>query len=228
MRHVEVIGSEPHPAGSPAMAKVAVYLQSRLRQLGLEVEVEVEVEPMVMRDATTSVTLRVVVGRLPGRAPTGAVAFIAHPDSVAAGPGAGDNATGVATLLETARALSTRPPRNDVLFVFDDGEEMGDYPGGHLFADNHPWAKDVKLAVGLDTAAWGVPSLMQDSNDNGQLIPAYAGGVAHPIAFGLDASTNRDDPAEIGVFRSRGIPAIELEDTYANVNHTRRATPWTA
>src|SRR6266511_3804175 len=38
---------------------------------------------------------------------------------------------------------------------------------------------------------------------------------------GLDASTNREDDAEIDPFRQRGLPGIELEDTYANViQHT--------
>ena len=81
--------------------------------------------------------------------------------------------------------------------------------------------RDVKLVVGLDTAAWGVPFLMQDSEHNGTLIQGYANGVDHPVALGFDASTNREDDAEIDPFRQRGVPGIELEDTYANVvQHT--------
>src|SRR5215218_1512565 len=81
--------------------------------------------------------------------------------------------------------------------------------------------RDVRLVVGLDTAAWGVPSLMQDSPNNGTLIRGYATGAGHPVAFGFDASTNRHDAGEIDVFRRRGIPGIELEDTYADVvQHT--------
>jgi hypothetical protein len=141
---------------------------------------------------------------------------------VAMGPGAGDNATGAATLIETARALTAGPRlRNDVVFVFDDGEELGVYRGGELFAADHSWARDVRLVVGIDTAAWGVPFVMQDSDDNGVLIRGYANAVDNPIAMGLDAGTNRDDDAEIGAFRRRGVPGIEIEDTYANVRqHT--------
>jgi len=107
------------------------------------------------------------------------------------------------------------------MFLFDDGEELGDYRGGHMFAERHPWMKDVRLVVGLDTAAWGVPFLMQDSNNNGTLVRGYASGVDHPVALGFDASTNRGDNSEIDLFRRRGLPGIELEDTYANVNqHT--------
>jgi Peptidase family M28 len=125
-------------------------------------------------------------------------------------------------LLEAARALASGDRRrNDVIVLFDDGEELGDYRGGELFAAHHPWRHLVRIVIGLDTAAWGVPFLMQDSPDNGVLIDGYAAGAVHPVALGLDASTNREDPAEIGAFRSRGVPGIELEDTYADVvQHT--------
>jgi len=122
MTHVRAIAKQPHPAGSAAMVQVAGYLARQLERLGLEVQ------PLVVRDPQTGVTLHVVAGRLRGHDPTGAVLFVAHPDSVAQGPGGGDNATGAATLLETARALTSGPPmRNDVIFLFDDGEELGDY-----------------------------------------------------------------------------------------------------
>ena len=76
MAHVRAIAKEPHPAGSAAMAQVATYLTTQLQRLGLEVE------PLVARDPRTGVTLHVVAARLGGRAPTGAVLFVAHPDSV--------------------------------------------------------------------------------------------------------------------------------------------------
>lgn len=50
----------------------------------------------------------------------------AHFDSVAAGPGAADNATGVALVLASARFLSTLPGRRrTVTFAFFDEEELG-------------------------------------------------------------------------------------------------------
>jgi acetylornithine deacetylase/succinyl-diaminopimelate desuccinylase-like protein len=42
------------------------------------------------------------------------IVLMAHMDSVAAGPGAGDDASGVATILETIRALKARKEQMDV------------------------------------------------------------------------------------------------------------------
>ena len=55
------------------------------------------------------------------------VLLMAHSDSVAAGPGAGDDGSGVAVLLETIRALKARAPQagRPVTALFSDGEEPG-------------------------------------------------------------------------------------------------------
>lgn len=49
----------------------------------------------------------------------------AHLDSVVAGPGVNDNGTGVATILEIARALRSTEPRLAVRFAFWGAEELG-------------------------------------------------------------------------------------------------------
>jgi Zn-dependent M28 family amino/carboxypeptidase len=49
----------------------------------------------------------------------------AHLDSVRAGPGINDNATGVAAVLEIARAVKRIAPRLDVRFAFWGAEELG-------------------------------------------------------------------------------------------------------
>lgn len=49
----------------------------------------------------------------------------AHYDAVTGSPGADDNASGVAALLELARAFATHPPRHPVRLVAFDLEELG-------------------------------------------------------------------------------------------------------
>jgi acetylornithine deacetylase/succinyl-diaminopimelate desuccinylase-like protein len=66
-----------------------------------------------------------LIASLPGSGDGPAVVVGAHLDSVSGSPGADDNASGVAVLLETARLLSEAPvPPHVVLAVFD-MEELG-------------------------------------------------------------------------------------------------------
>ena len=213
MEDVAVIARRPHPARSDAMHAVADHLASELRAAGVEVQ----------RQETEG--LHNVVGRIRGTEPTGAVLFVSHADSVPDGPGAGDNATGAATLVEMARALTAgQPLPNDVIVLLEDGEELG-FLGGWAFATDHPWMADVRAVVGLDIGAWGPPHVSQTSNDDGVVVRAYADEVRRPLAFGFFAGADADSDYETAPFRARGLPAMEIEDNYANVDqHTARDT----
>jgi Zn-dependent M28 family amino/carboxypeptidase len=70
---------------------------------------------------------------------------MAHYDSVATGPGASDNGSGVVTLPETLRALRVGPSlRNDAILAFTDGEEDGGL-GARAFVDEYSPAKLVSV-----------------------------------------------------------------------------------
>jgi Zn-dependent M28 family amino/carboxypeptidase len=98
---------------------------------------------------TTTVVSPNVVGLLPGADPALKDQYVvvsAHLDHLGIGApiegdpvyhGAMDNASGVASLLETARALTTggAPPKRSVLFVAVTGEEKG-LLGSRYFAEN--------------------------------------------------------------------------------------------
>jgi hypothetical protein len=124
-----------------------------------------------------------------------------------------------------SRALTASASlRNDVMVLLEDGEEER-FLGGVAFAAGHPWMADVKVVVGLDTGAWGPPHVIQTSEDNGLVVRSYADGVDDPLAYGFLSATDADSEYETEPFRSRGIPAIEIEDAYSNViQHTSRDT----
>jgi hypothetical protein len=76
----------------------------------------------------TNVMVHNVVADLPGNKRAAGIVLIgAHLDSWQPGTGAQDNGTGVAEVLETARAIMAinRPPRSTVRFVLFGGEEQG-------------------------------------------------------------------------------------------------------
>jgi len=114
-----------------------------------------------------------VIGRVNGSDPAlkgQAVVFTAHYDHLGRGTpegdddiynGAFDNASGVATLLETARAsmLLARPPKRSLLFIACAAEEAG-LRGSEYYAI-HPVVPAAATAADINmdgTPVWGQPS----------------------------------------------------------------------
>ncbi len=150
--HLKVIAKEPHPMGSPANAAVRDYLIQVITGMGLQPEIQTATSVLRFPGAEgiNAGTVQNVVVRLKGTASTQAILLDAHYDSADTGPGASDCGSCVVTLLETMRALKAMPPmKNDVIFVFSDGEERGDL-GAEAFASQHPWMKDVGVAINFE------------------------------------------------------------------------------
>lgn len=190
-RHIEAVASRPHPIGSPANARARDYLLSHLEGLGLETQVQRQA--VVGSETPGPAGLHIVaalpenvVARLKGTGPGKAFMLAAHYDSVPTAPGASDDGAGVATLLETARALKAGPPlKNDVVFLFTDGEEVC-LCGSLAFVTSHPWAKDVGTVLNLEArgnggAAW----LFETSEHNSRLLREFAAAAPHPVTSSL-------------------------------------------
>ena len=71
-------------------------------------------------------------------------------------PGADINASGVATLLETARVLSSKDirPKRSVLFVFFSGGEQ-QFLGSRVFVQTYPQLRRVEAFVGVQNVGYG-------------------------------------------------------------------------
>ncbi|MEO7362858.1 MAG: M28 family peptidase [Gemmatimonadaceae bacterium] len=65
-------------------------------------------------------------------------------------PGADDNASGTAAIMELARRLAARPPRRSIMIVHFDAEEVGLY-GSEFFVDAPPVPRrQMKFMLNLD------------------------------------------------------------------------------
>ncbi len=192
--HLEVIAQRPHPLGSAEHAAVRAYLVAQLRALGLEPELQ-EVVASAQYSTPRLAMVSNIVARRRGTGAGKALLLMGHYDSRGMTPGASDDGYGVATLLETARALHTAaPPPSDVIFLFTDGEEEG-LLGARAFVAEHRWAADVGVALNFDARGNAGPALMFQTGDgNGALIRELARSVPHPAANSLSQAIYRPMP----------------------------------
>jgi hypothetical protein len=133
----------------------------------------------------------VIADVLPGAGPGAdrAVLLMAHADSVAAGPGAGDDASGVATILETIRALKARKEQggHPVRVLFTDGEENGMLGAAAYLRDPVERSK-TGAVINMESRGNQGPSyLFQTSAGDSRLIDLYARSVPHFAASSLYA-----------------------------------------
>jgi hypothetical protein len=184
MSELQAIARVSHPMGSQAEADVRAYLVQQIRTLGFTPQVQTTTitQHWPGYNVYWAGTVNNVVVRLKGTANTKAILLDAHYDSVPTGPGATDCGSCVVTLLETMRALAAGPPlKNDVIFVFADGEERHDL-GAHAFATEHPWMKDVGLALNFEGMGTGGPAELYDSSpQNGWLTTEFLKGAPAPL-----------------------------------------------
>ncbi len=170
MAHVQAIAAEHHRSGTPAIRRVRQYIISQFRAFGLEPTVH---QPVWLDGLDLAHPVN-VVARLRGVTASPAFMLMAHHDSVPTGPGAADDAAGVAAILETARALTAGPrPRHDVIFAITDAEERG-LIGARTLA-SEPWIAEVGAMVNFEARGVCGPSfLFETSVNNGWLVAELA------------------------------------------------------
>jgi len=241
LRHVEAIASEPHPLGSHLAEPVRAYIIAELKALGLEPEIqrprdfrapgsEPEVNPSPSRRDVQNIVAR---RRGSGLSLKKALLLSAHYDSVPRGPGAGDDASGVAAILESLRALKAAPQlERDVIVLINEGEEVGLF-GADVFASEHPWAKDVGVVLNFDARGNSGPSYMFETSErNGWLVEQLARALPHPMATSLTVDVYRLMPndTDLTIYKRYGMPGLNFafvgglyyyhspEDTSANLD----------
>ena len=210
--YVKDFAQKPHPIGSTEHDRVRDYLLAQLNTLGAT--------PDVQR-ATGATQIYQVAGRVENilvrlkgtSGSSDAVLLTAHYDSVPAGPGAGDDGAGVAALLETIRALQAGPTlKNDVIFLFTDGEEEG-MLGASAFVAEHPWAKDVRVAINLEARGSGGPSsLFETSAGNGRVVEILSDSAPHANGSSLSYEVYKRLPndTDMTIFKRTGAAGLNF------------------
>ncbi|MCZ2264656.1 M28 family peptidase [Isoptericola sp. QY 916] len=229
---VEAVGGEVHPHGTAAAAAVRDTIVADLEELGLDPEVTDGVGMSGrLGDQSRVAATKNVVATIPGTDSTGPVFLVAHYDSAEVSHGANDDGAGVATLLETARALGEGEPlRNDLVLVFTDAEEAC-LCGAEAFAHADPRAADGGVVVNVEARGSSGPAIMFETSDgNAALVDAYS-HVPYPVGSSMavevyrilpndtDFSPFLDDPE--GRFTGLNSAYIDGSATY----HAPQDTP---
>ncbi len=182
------ITKAPHYIGSEENARVREYLMEELQKLGLEPQTQ---EGYVINEAWQSMDKPVnIVAKIEGSENGKALLIFSHYDSALVPSfGASDAGSGVVTILETLRAYkaSGKKPKNDIIVLFTDGEEVG-LDGAKLFTRKHPWAKDIALALNFEARGSGGPSnmIVETGQGNKNLVQGFiAANPEFPVASSL-------------------------------------------
>ncbi len=182
------ITKAPHYIGTKEHARVRNYLIGQLEELGLETQVQ---EGFVINPKWKSLDKpKNIIAQIKGSGNGKSLLLLSHYDSaLTPSYGASDAGSGVVTILETLRAYkaSGKKPKNDIIVLFTDAEEVG-LDGARLFVNNHPWAKNVGIALNFEARGSGGPSnmIVESNGGNKNLIKAFMeADVKFPVASSL-------------------------------------------
>ncbi|MGD2112179.1 MAG: M20/M25/M40 family metallo-hydrolase, partial [Gammaproteobacteria bacterium] len=219
--------------GTPALDRAAGYIADQLRAAGLQPGAEdgaswLQTWRAEVAELGRTVVLHNVVGILPGSDPARAgesVVIGAHYDHLGRGelgaragergvvhPGADDNASGVAVLLELARVLGGKPQPRSLVFVAFTGEEAGRLGSQHYIRHATRYPADRMVAmINLDTVGrLGERSLLALGTGTAREWSHILRGAGYvtgvPVTPVADDIGSSDQTSFIGA----GVPAVQL------------------
>ncbi len=241
MADVRVIAARPHPTGSRANAAVRDYLVGRLRELGFAVRLVRTPLPAKARQrliawggkaADTPAATSIVALRPGGDPASPLVMLMAHYDSVWASPGAPDDAAGVASILEIARAIPNASQARDLAILLTDGEEIGLVGARGFFAPppaGDPLVGRIGALINLESRGGGGRAMMFESGPgNGEMVGVFGRAIGNPAGNSLAVKIYELLPnsTDFTPAKKLGIPGFNfafLGD--AGLYHSPLATP---
>jgi hypothetical protein len=225
---VNLIG--PRPMGSPAEGRALRFAVARFREYGCQ-----EAYVMPMTDAAgVNTSSGIAVGVLRGK--TGRIVIIGgHIDSAGPDiPGANDDGSGAASVIELARVIGKKEHESTVVFCCWGGEEEG-LRGSEYFAAHYPAIGDVALMLQIDMAdgsgnldadpdgAYQVsaPRWLVDATFDIFYNDLHAEGLVYPTqAATVNSSSAGGTGSDHMPFLAKGIPAIDFTSDVSYPIHT--------
>ncbi len=208
MAHVRALSVAvgARPMGSEAEARAAGYVTAAFQDWGYEVAIqEFETTPPAESEEEEGATMEPVTSRNVVAVKPGdehMVVVGAHLDSVTAGTGAGDNASGVAAALAAAHALADVDATHTLVFVAFGAEEGGDPTGATHYVES--LGEDIEnviamlnidsVGVGTNLNVYAGAVITWPEEDAEDQSPAIEGGPVWVRDLALDLAAEMDLP----------------------------------
>lgn len=233
--HVTTLASpeyEGRGVGTAGLEKAAAYVEGQFKAIGLTPGMPDGTyrQPFTTDQTPTGqpATLTNVIGVLPGTDPAWAdqsVVVMAHYDHLGHGwpaprageenrlhPGADDNASGVAVLLEIAKVLKAAgAPRRTIVFVAVSAEESG-MRGSKHYVD-HPVRPlgGVRAVVNIDSVGrlGSAPVGVIGGSTASEWVHVFR-GIGFVTGIQTQLATQGIESSDQASFIAKGIPAVQL------------------
>ncbi len=221
LKHIEALseGIGPRQAGTTDESKAAQYIEAALKELGYQTSLQ----PFTFKgaDGTTQYSANVIAVKA-GQS-TKVMVVGAHYDSIPAGKGADDNASGVAVMLEAAELVKDLQTPYTIHFVAFGAEEAG-LDGSSYYVKNMSTA-DIQNTAGMinldSLIAGNTPNLYGDESPDGTIRNWF---LQYAKSQDLDLQTqlveDLDNPdgspcdcSDYSAFQKAGIPFAYFEAT---------------
>jgi Zn-dependent M28 family amino/carboxypeptidase len=158
-RTLEAVVGERSPfSGQRHLAEVESFIEAELQSYGINIESDCF--------SYHGKTFRNIIGQIGNPLPGSLVILGAHFDAVEGAPGADDNGSGVAVLLEAARILAQTPLRSRLLICAFNLEELNMVGSTHLARKLKAAGTAIEAMISLEMVGYA------DSRPGSQQYPA--------------------------------------------------------
>jgi hypothetical protein len=223
--HLRQIAGKPHSIGTTEKQRVGNYILAQCQSLGLATQTQHSTSVVSSATGVTAGDITDIIaickGSDSGDKTKPAVLVMAHYDSEPNAGGAGDDGAGCAAMLETARLIKTGPTlKNDIIFLFTDGEEAG-LLGSTSFVRENPLFNTVGVALNFDGRGNSGKSFMVSNGSSGWMVDEYRQACAHKSASSLYHELFRILPnsTDLLPFSRKGIPGFDFAYIDGFVNY---------
>lgn len=222
---IQELTQEPRIAGTESEQLAAAFLTTQLEQIGYEVDVNTFTIEGTKNESQNLIVTKKSSDDLPS---TDDIIIIgAHYDSVVQSPGASDNASGTAVLLEVARMLKDEPIPAEIRFIFFGAEELrlaGSESYIHEMTTDETERTVAMFNLDMVGSAEAGP-LKLFTVDGKPNTATQISSKVHEKLFGKPLSIGQTDRSDHYPFQNAGIEAVlfsyfPLEKAYHSPDDT--------